>query len=259
MRRGHLGLDEPGSDGVDGRLRPEHAGLRADHADHAGLGGGVVGLAAVAGDAAGRRQAHHACVEREHACLGQSRSQAQRGHDVHRDHRVPAVGRHVGQQLVAGDPGVVHDDVQAAEPGAHEVDEALWRLGVGQVELQCGAADLDGDLGQPLSGGGHVDQQQTCAVARQGPGDVRADAARRAGHQGDLACQWELDGGSVVRVGPAGRVARPADRQQLAVDEGRPRRQEEAQCGERRRVGDLDRVRELDAVAGRPATQLLGE
>src|SRR5699024_7511483 len=53
--RGHLGLDEARGDGVDVAAQAGHAlGGGGDHADDAGLGGGVVGLAAVAGDAGGR-------------------------------------------------------------------------------------------------------------------------------------------------------------------------------------------------------------
>src|SRR5438105_6052999 len=50
-RRGHLRLDEPGRDGVDRlALLGEQRRQRVDDADHARLGGGVVGMAAVADD-----------------------------------------------------------------------------------------------------------------------------------------------------------------------------------------------------------------
>src|SRR5690606_18304090 len=54
--RRHLGLDEPGGDGVDRDAtggQPLVRAHRPDQPDDAGLGGGVVGLAAVAGDAGG--------------------------------------------------------------------------------------------------------------------------------------------------------------------------------------------------------------
>ena len=57
-RRGHLGLDEARSDGVDGHpALGEQRGERLHDADHARLGGGVVRLPGVAGDPADRRDA----------------------------------------------------------------------------------------------------------------------------------------------------------------------------------------------------------
>ena len=55
--RGHLGLDEARRDGVDGDAVGQLVRERVDQADDAGLGGGVVGLAEVAGDAGDRGDA----------------------------------------------------------------------------------------------------------------------------------------------------------------------------------------------------------
>ena len=62
--------------------------------------------------------------------------------EVHRDHRAPAVLGHVGQLLVAGDAGVVHDDVDAAELLLDVVGDPLRRVLGGDVEGEVVAVEL---------------------------------------------------------------------------------------------------------------------
>ena len=59
---GHLGHDEAGRDRVDRDALLQLGGEAVDEADHAGLRGGVVGLADVAGDAGDRGDADDAAV-----------------------------------------------------------------------------------------------------------------------------------------------------------------------------------------------------
>ena len=81
-----------------------------DHADHARLGRRVVRLAAVAGDPADRGDAHDpAAVATE-----QRRVDPLVALEVDGEHRVPPVLAHAGERAVAGDAGVVDDDVDAA-------------------------------------------------------------------------------------------------------------------------------------------------
>ena len=125
---------------------------------------GVVGLAEAAEDAGARRRAHHAAV----ALLAHVRP-GRRGDvvgavEVDVDHRVPEVGRHVVERLVAEDAGVVDDDVDASEGverGLHDRRSALGRrhrIGVGD-SLAAECRDLvDHPLGGALVAAGAVDR-----------------------------------------------------------------------------------------------------
>ena len=97
-----------------------HGGDDGEGGD-AGLGRAVVGLAHVAVDARGRRGVDDAGVVRLaglgavapvlHGVAGRGEGAAQ----VHLDHGVPLVDRHVDQHAVAQDARVVHQHVEAAE------------------------------------------------------------------------------------------------------------------------------------------------
>ena len=82
--------------------------------DHAGLGGRVVGLAAVARDAGHRRQPDDSPALADGAVSDETLGKPLRSKQIDGDHRVPAGVVHVGQQLVAGDARVVDQDVGAA-------------------------------------------------------------------------------------------------------------------------------------------------
>jgi hypothetical protein len=103
---------------------------------------------------------------------------------------------HPGDRLVAGDAGVVHQDVQVPVPAADVAGQPGRRVRCGEVELVRRTADVVGDRGERVAGGGHVERHDVRAVAGQYPRDGRADAPGRAGDQGDLA---------VERAVPVGR------------------------------------------------------
>src|SRR5699024_5074578 len=92
--------------------------------------------------------------------------------DVDRDHRVPPGGVHVRQHLVAGDAGIVDEDVDG---GADGLGDLLRRIVAGGVELEGLPADLIHHRGQSLTGLGHVDADDLGAVAGEVAGDGRAD------------------------------------------------------------------------------------
>ena len=74
----------------------------------------------------------------------------QDGAEVDVEHRGPARLVHVGEQLVAGDAGVVHDDVETAVPRGRVVEDPLPGVGRRDVELEGGATDAVGGAGQRL-------------------------------------------------------------------------------------------------------------
>src|SRR6478736_1798754 len=112
---GHVGGDEARGDrvGVDAE-RAELDAERADEALNAHLGGGVVGLPPVAesGDAG---EADDLAVLLLHEVLLGRPGHQEGPAEVDPDHDVPVVVAHLEQQVVAGDPGVVDPDVEAAE------------------------------------------------------------------------------------------------------------------------------------------------
>ena len=102
---------------------------------------------------------------------------------------VPAALVHVGERLVAGDAGVVDDDVGAAVTLEEVLGEDLGCVGRRDVEGEGRAADLVRGLGQCLAGGRDVGADHVCAVAGEDLGDGGADAAGCAGDDGDLALE----------------------------------------------------------------------
>ena len=136
---GHLGGDETRSDRVHVDPEPtELEGQRAGEALYTGLRRGVVRLAAVAV----RRDAGE--VEDLPVLLRHERLLGRLAHqegalEVHVDHRVPVVLTELEQQVVPGDAGVVHQDVQSTELLEHAVDSRLDGGTVGDV-----APDADG-------------------------------------------------------------------------------------------------------------------
>ena len=207
----------------------------------------------VAGDARDRGDADDPAVVVDQALLEQLGGDPLGRGQVDRDDRVPAVLGHVGELLVAGDAGVVHDDVDAAELVLDVLGDPLRRVLGGDVECELVAVEL-AHHGLQLAGGlGHVDAEDGGAVAVQHPGDLLADAAARAGDDGDLAGQWP---GPVRDVlGDGGGAVRP-DPDHLAGDVGGLRRQQERQRRGERAVGRRHDVHELGGAA---AADLLAE
>src|SRR5690606_1066489 len=95
-------------------------------------------------------------------------------------------------QPVARDARVVHEDVEPALPLDHPVDRRLERGGVAHVDREDarrpGARDLldlRGGLLEWALAAGRQDDATT--VLRETKGDGLADAAARAGDQGDAS------------------------------------------------------------------------
>ena len=244
-RRGHLRDDEAGRHGVDGDAVLELVGQRVDQPDDAGLGRGVVGLADVAGDAGDRGDTDDGAVLVDHLLVQQLAGDPLGSGEVDRDHRVPPVLGHVGQLLVAGDAGVVHDHVDTAVLLLEVVGDPLRRVLGGDVEGEPVAAELLHQGLQVVGELGYVDTDDGRAVAVQHPGDLLTDAAAGAGDQGDPAGQGQRPVGDLAGGGGAVR----ADPDHLARDVGGLGGEQEGQRGGDRTLGAVSDVDELDGAA----------
>ena len=98
-------------------------GVGVDEADDAGLGRGVVGLPAVAGDAGDRADEDDPAAVAQPVGGQERLVHPQDRQEVDLEHPGPALGVGVGEELVAGDAGVVDDDVEAPVPADGVVDD----------------------------------------------------------------------------------------------------------------------------------------
>jgi len=102
------------------------------------------------------------------------------------DHEVPVLALHAHDELVAGDAGVVDQDLQAAELGGDVLYGLLDAFFVGDVHLEAGGLATGGgnffDHGGQLvfHDVGHGDRG---AGLGQRQGNGAADALRRAGDE----------------------------------------------------------------------------
>ncbi len=176
---GHLGVDEARADRVD--RHTELAQLEGEglgEALNAGLGGGVVGLPAVA-EGRDARDVHDATPLGGRHVLLHGAAHEERPAQVHGHDRVPVVFREPEQQVVAGDTGVVDQHRRFPQLRDDPVDRGGHRLGVG---------DVGGDADRPPAGGHDalggrlrrglvaVDDRYGEAVGSQAAGGARADA-----------------------------------------------------------------------------------
>ena len=109
--------------------------------------------------------------------------------EVDGQNRRPILVLHAHEQAVAGDAGVVHENVQRPGGGLGLPDQLFHRSRIGEV-----AGDDEGALAQ--FGGQRVErlaagarQHHLRALPVQGAGDLGAQAAGRAGHQRDAIVQ----------------------------------------------------------------------
>jgi hypothetical protein len=154
------------------------------------LGGRVVGLAAIAQRRHRRQVDDPPPIALDHLAL--RRPRAQKGAlQMHRDDRVPIVVGHLVDQIVAGDAGVVDEDVERAEAQRDLLDQALDFVGDGDIGLEAERLDpiARGDLCRHRLGGVKIEiaQRHRSAVLGQPFGGRRADPARPAGDQRDAS------------------------------------------------------------------------
>ncbi len=95
--------------------------------------------------------------------------------------------------------GVVHEHIKASEPVDRHPHHEGDLLGLGHV--RAGVGDRNAEIGLNLGprrfdifGRPEAVEHDGRTRSRERPGDAESDAARRARHEGDLACQ-RLGGG----------------------------------------------------------------
>ncbi len=181
----HVARDEPGRDAVD--RDAELAQLdreRLGEALQARLGGGVVGLPAVAQRRRAGQVDDTAEPVLDHVLLHGPRHQ-ERAAQVHAHDHVPVQLGHLEQQVVPGDAGVVHQHEGRTELGRDAPDGGLDLLRVGHVRADGerpparGLDRVDRALRRGLL---EVDHRHREAVRGQPLRGGRADPARRPGH-----------------------------------------------------------------------------
>ena len=112
----HFGVDIAGRDAVDGDALPrilQRQGL--GEADHPGLGGGIVGLADLALLAVDRGDVDDAAMAPVAHAVDDLARHVEDAVHIDADHVGPLVVAHLVEEAVAGDAGVVDQDVDGAE------------------------------------------------------------------------------------------------------------------------------------------------
>src|SRR5690606_28390572 len=185
----HVGLDEAGGDDV-GRhaLAAEFAGKGLGETDEAGLGGGVVGLAGVAHHAGGAADVDDAAEAALHHGPGGSAAGDEGALEVHADDLVELLIAHAHQQVVAGDAGVVDEDVEPAVLGGDLFDRRAEGGAVADIngrDTRGSSCGLDGGLEVVERGFGAADEHHVAAIRGETLGDAAADAAAGSGDDGD--------------------------------------------------------------------------
>src|SRR5690606_25969471 len=116
-------------------------------AQHAGLGGRVVGLARLTLDAIDRRDVDDATP----AALGHLRrdvvGDVEQAVQIGVDHRIPLALLHLGEELVAGNAGVVHQHIDRTDVGFDLGDHRRARLVVRHVAFGGGEVEAEVALG----------------------------------------------------------------------------------------------------------------
>ncbi len=196
---GHVGFDEAWGNAVHRDVAAAQlARQRAGHAGQPGLGGRVVGLPRIARSAHHAGDADDAAIALLHHGAHDGAAEPEHGLEVGVEHGVPILVLQTHGEHVARDARVVDEDMQGSVRLDDLVDERLGGLGVVDVEHRtpaAGAGSVNGlerrvDLRRAVGAGGGADHGET--LQGEFVRDGRADAARRAGHQGHLAREFHV-------------------------------------------------------------------
>src|SRR6185436_17209746 len=135
-RHHHVGFDVARRHRVHGNaLAYDFLCQRLGEAGHAGLGGGVVGLAELALDGVHRGDVHDAAPAAIAHAIDHLARDVEHAVQVGVDHRHPVLLRHALEHRVARDAGIVHQDVHRPDHRAHVVEHLGARIEVGHVAL----------------------------------------------------------------------------------------------------------------------------
>ena len=160
----------------------------------AGLGGGIIGLTGITLHAGDGRDADDATPtllgHRAHEAL----SPIECGGEISGDHVVPILVRHRHDEFVAGNAGVIDEDLDRAEFGVDLLARLGDRGGVGDVDLKGLGLQALGDdvVGHLHAGLGLRDAKDGVAVGSESFRDGLADAATGSGDEGDAGRVREM-------------------------------------------------------------------
>ena len=187
---GHVGGDEAGGDGVGGDAAGgEFAGGGFCEGDEGGFAGRVVGLAGVADEAADGGDVDDATVAGFHHGADDGAGKEEGGAEVGVEDALPVFVAHAQEECVAGDAGVVDENVDFLKFLEDGFGEGLGGFGVGDVAGEGvglstgGAAGFDSGC-EAFRRAGH--EGQGGAVLGEEFGNGEADSAAGAGDEGDV-------------------------------------------------------------------------
>ena len=115
---GHGGLHEAGRHHIHRNTARRHfLRQRFRHANQACLGGGVIRLAGIAGDANDGRDGNNPPLALFHHAAQSGARQAKRRGQIHFQHRIPIRITHTQRQHIPREAGIIHQNIQAARFG----------------------------------------------------------------------------------------------------------------------------------------------
>src|SRR6476661_2355486 len=203
---GHGAGDEPGRDCV--RRDPAFCiftGDRLDHADHAGLGRGVIALPGIPGHTDHGRDADDAAKATPHHAPHRRPREAERRSQIDCNHLVPVFIPQLDQKIVFGDARIGHQDVELTHGLLGFRHQPLDFILVCQVARQHVDPVLEFaskliEHVPPCAG-----DRDGCALLVKRPRDRASDPAGRSGDEGGLAGQIEHCSVPSLRLGCGGK------------------------------------------------------
>ena len=189
---GHLRNDEAGSDRIGTHAtRTQLEGDRLGQTDHTGFRGRVVGLAGIAVYAHDGGHVDDAAAALTHHDRRHGMDEVVGRLEIDVDHHIPLFLIHLEHQAVAGDAGIVHQHIDAAEI-LHDLVNHLMGLlevgGIGSVGLAAHAQSkyfVLRILGIVVDG--QIRKSDVGAVLCEAKGDRTADTARSSRHHSDFS------------------------------------------------------------------------
>lgn len=191
---GHIGGDETGGNGVDRYLA---AGNFLSHglgeADDTGLGGRVVALAHVAGDAHNGGNVDDAACRTLHEGALQGFHKEEYALEVGGEHGIPVAFLHAHEQAVLGDAGVVHQDIDGGVFCQDVLHAGFNGGGIGHIAGECLAAigefGIDGLCSAAAGGGVAGNKDDLGTLCSKAAGNGLANATAGSGHNSGFTCK----------------------------------------------------------------------
>ena len=192
---GHVRGDEAGGDGIHCHLAAGNfLGHGLGEADDAGLGGGVVALAYVAGHAYDGGDVDDAAGGALHEGALQGFHKEEHALEVGGEHGVPVAFLHAHEQAVLGDAGVIHQNIDGGVLSLDFLDADFYGGGIGHIAGESLAAvrefGVDGLCSAAAGGGVAGNEDNLGPFSRKAAGNRLANAAAGAGYNCCSTCKF---------------------------------------------------------------------